>query len=85
MRAEEFLPDDVNQRDVNGVFIRKGSIGAFLANARILADPKSSSEERAKAEQDIIDALPALRATGLFDVLEIKDKNLRAFVEAHSK
>ena len=83
MRAEEVLPDDVNQNEINGVLIRKGSIGAFLANAKTLADPAASAEARAIAERDIVQALPALRATGLFDVLQIRNEQLRAFVEAH--
>ena len=83
MRAEEVLPDDVNQNEINGVVIRKGSVGAFLANAKTLADPAASAEARAIAERDIVQALPALRATGLFDVLQIRNEQLRAFVEAH--
>ena len=83
MRAEEVLPDDVNQNEINGVVIRKGSIGAFLANAKTLADPAASAEARVIAERDIVQALPALRATGLFDVLQIRNEQLRAFVEAH--
>jgi hypothetical protein len=83
MRAEEVLPDDVNQNEINGVVIRKGSIGAFLANAKTLADPAASAEASAIAERDIVQALPALRATGLFDVLQIRNERLRAFVEAH--
>jgi hypothetical protein len=73
----------VNQNEINGVVIRKGSIGAFLANAKTLADPAASAEARAIAERDIVQALPALRATGLFDVLQIRNERLRAFVEAH--
>ena len=83
MRAEEVLPDDVNQNEINGVVIRKGSIGAFLANAKTLADPAASAEARVIAERDIVQALPALRVTGLFDVLQIRNERLRAFVEAH--
>lgn len=63
--------------------MRKGSVGAFLANARVLEDPSASAEARAIAERDIIDALPGLRALGLFDVLMIRNERLRAFVEAH--
>ncbi|WP_437524883.1 hypothetical protein WME79_36885 [Sorangium sp. So ce726] len=77
MRAQDILPDDVNQAEINGVTVRKGSVAAFLINARLFADPHT----RAAAERDIIDALPALRALGLFAVLEIRDAELRAFVE----
>jgi hypothetical protein len=83
MRAHDILADDVNQAEINGVTIRKGSIGAFLANARILADPDASAAARATAERDVVDGLPALRAVGLFEVFQIRDARLRAFVEAH--
>ena len=83
MRAEQFLPDDVNQGEINGVVIRKGSIGAFLANAKVLSDPAATADARAEAERDIIAGLPALRATGLFEVFEIRDRSLRALIDAH--
>jgi hypothetical protein len=83
MRAEERLPDDVNEGDINGVRIRKGTVGAFLANAKVLSDPAAAAEARALAERDLIDALPALRALGLFDVLSIRDDKLRALAEAN--
>lgn len=81
MRAEELLPDHLNQGEFDGVSIRKGTVGAFLANARIWCDAAAPVEARAIAERDIVDALPALRALGLFDVLEIRDDELRVFVD----
>jgi hypothetical protein len=81
MRAEDLLPDDVNQGQFNGVTVRKGSVGAFLVNARVLTDPAASAESRATAERDILEALPALRAIGLFDVLQVRDERLRVLVE----
>ena len=84
MRAEDILPDDVNESLMNGVHVRKGSVGAFLANARVLLDPASTAEDRAIAERDIVDGLPALRALGLFDVVQIRDERLQLLVEAHA-
>jgi hypothetical protein len=83
MRADEILPDNANQTEINGVVVRKGSVGAFLANARILSDPATPAEARSKAERDIIEVLPSLRALGLFDLREIRDERLRALVERH--
>ncbi|WP_175755423.1 hypothetical protein [Burkholderia cepacia] len=82
MRAEQMLPDHANQIDADGTTIRKGTVGAFLINARILTDPNAAPVERARAEADAIDALPALRALGLFDILEIRDPALRAWLDA---
>ena len=83
MRAQDLLPNDVSQAEFDGVSVRKGSVGAFLANARTLTDPAATVAARAAAERDLVELLPALRALGLFDVLEIRDKDLRAFVHAH--
>jgi hypothetical protein len=43
----------------------------------------ASARKRARAEIDIVDALPALRAIGLFDVFEIRDVSLRECVDAY--
>jgi hypothetical protein len=82
MRAEQMLPDHADRIEVGGTTIRKGTVGAFIANARVLADPGASAAERATAEADLIDTLPALRALGLFDVLEVRDAALRAWLDA---
>jgi hypothetical protein len=82
MRAEELLPDLVDSVDVRGVTIRKGTVAAFLANARIWSDRASSETARERAAADIVEALPALRASGLFDVLTIADPALRAWIDA---
>jgi hypothetical protein len=73
MRAEDRLPDAVNESLIDGVVVRKGTVGAFLANARVWSDRTSSDEARTIAERDIVGALPALRALGLFDVLNVRE------------
>jgi hypothetical protein len=83
MRAADILPDHANDGTFNGVSVRKGTVGAFLANARVWVDPLTAANERTAAENDIVDALPALRALGLFDVLAIRDAGLQALVDSH--
>ncbi len=80
MRAEDILPDGVDQIDIGGVTARKGSVAAFLANARIFSDATAAPDARAEAQRHIIELLPTLRALGLFDVLAIRDPVLQAFV-----
>ena len=81
MRADQILPDDVDHGQFRGVTIRKGTVAAFLANARTWADTRASPDERGQAQDQIVKDLPALRALGLFDVLLIRDDRLRAFVD----
>ena len=82
MRADQILPDDVNHGHFQGVTIRKGTVAAFLANARTWADTRAGADERDQVRAQIVEDLPALRALGLFEVLEIRDERLRAFVDA---
>ena len=82
MKAQDVLPDDVNQGEFQGVMVRKGTVGAFLANARAWCDAAATRERREAAGRDIAQALPALRALGLFEVLQLRDPALRAWIEA---
>ncbi|WP_027796979.1 hypothetical protein [Paraburkholderia acidipaludis] len=83
MRADQILPDHLDHVELEGTTIRKGTVGAFLANARVMTDPAASAAAREQAEADLAAILPALRAIGLFAVLDIRDTALRAWVEAH--
>lgn len=83
MQAHDILPGHQNQVELNGVVIRKGSVGAFLANATAWLDTHSTAAQRAEAERDMIAALPALRALGLFNILQIKDDALQQLLQAH--
>ncbi|QLL11362.1 hypothetical protein [Pseudomonas chlororaphis] len=78
MRAEDLLPDQLNHGDFNGTRVRKGTVGAFLINARLWADPGTSAAQRRVAEEDLLAALPALRALGLFELMQVRDPALRA-------
>ena len=82
MRADQILPDDVDHGQFQGVTIRKGTVAAFLANARTWTDAHASADVRAQASREIARDLPALRALGLFEVLQIRDERLRALVDA---
>lgn len=80
MRAEALLPDHIDETTLNGVTIRKGTVGAFLMNARLILDPKASVAARDSAYQDVEDAIPALQALGIFEILEVRDPHMRAFI-----
>jgi hypothetical protein len=82
MRAEDILPDQVNSSEMNGILVRKGTVGAFLANARIIKDPEADDRQRTLARQHMADLIPALQALGLFEFFALKDDDLRSFVAA---
>ena len=80
MRADELLADQQNHGEFKGVTVRKGTVGAFLVNARTWSAPTTSASGRLDAERDIVAALPALRALGLSEVLDVRDEKLRAWI-----
>jgi len=84
MRAEDFLPDNENgMQTPDGKIVRKGTIGAFLANALIWSDAGTATVVRESVEKDIVDSLPALRALGLFNVCAVRDEALQRLIDAH--
>ncbi|MBJ2245148.1 MULTISPECIES: DUF7709 family protein [Pseudomonas] len=80
MRAEDVLADDTNEATFDGVTVRKGTVGAFLANVRVWSDSTASKDDQLLAEREIIQSLPALKAIGLLDVFEPKDFRLRELI-----
>ncbi|MBW6527063.1 hypothetical protein KZ813_09460 [Sphingomonas sp. RHCKR7] len=82
VRAEDILADGVDQTDLDGLSARKGTVAAFLRNARRWVEPDIAGSERALLTEAIARAVPVLRAIGLFDVLEVRDPALRALIDA---
>jgi hypothetical protein len=80
MRATELLPDHLNESNFNGITVRKGTVGAFIVNVRIITNPVSTAQEKAAAFNDIEDAIPAFNALGLFEILEVRDPHIRSFI-----
>lgn len=86
MRPEDILPDAVNEAQLEGARVRKGSVAAFLANTRVLVDESAVVDlaARAEAEAHIAELVPALLALGLFDVLAIRDPRVAAVVARYT-
>ncbi|KRU94839.1 hypothetical protein [Pseudomonas aeruginosa] len=80
MKAEDILPDRQDRIRLDGVEIRKGSVGAFIANARLLLERDRPAAQRRQAEEDLRTLLPAIRALGLLELFELRDARLRALV-----
>lgn len=81
MQAEDILPDALDHVERHGVPIRKGTVGAFLANSRLWLDPASPPARRKEAESALLRDLSALRALGLFDILVPRDAALRRLLD----
>lgn len=85
MKAEDLLPDNENTKDIRGVTVRKGTIGAFLVNYRVVLDLASPPEEREAAWKDMAGQIAAMEALGMFDAFEVRDPTVRAFVDQHRR
>lgn len=82
LRPEDVLPDQVDRAEINGVTVRKGTVAAFLQNAMRWSDPATLEADRDALAHEIAGSVPALRALGVFDVLEARDERLRALMAA---
>lgn len=76
MKPQDILPDDVNSFELAGVTVRKGTIGAFIVNARVLADSTSDATARDTAMEDALALIPAMERLGVFEVFRIADADL---------
>lgn len=82
MQPHDILPDHQNEVQVNGLTVRKGSVGAFLATVREWQDPARDADLRAAAEADLSGLLPGLHALGLFQVLSARDPALQRLIDS---
>jgi len=81
MRPEDVLPDSIDHVTIDGQLLRKGTVAAFLASARVWLDPSAEAAQRKQVEEDMTAQLPALRALRLFDILEVRNTTLRTWLE----
>ena len=82
--AQDVLPDGAEGRDFGGTYVRKGSVAAFIANAKALGRLEPGSAEYEAAAAAIRTLRPALEAVGLFDVLAIRDPAVAAAVHGEA-
>ena len=82
MQPQDILPDHQNEVQVDGLTVRKGSVGAFLASVRDWQDSAGDDATRATAEADLRALLPGLHALGLFQVLAARDPALQRLIDS---
>lgn len=68
IRPEDVLSDSDNSTTVDGVTVRKGTIAAFIANAKLLETIAQSDPRHAAIERELRKLAPAVRAIGILDV-----------------
>ena len=80
VRPEDLLPDDQNSAEINGTVVRKGTVAAFLANARTLGALPPGSPDREPIIEQLRGSAQVLREIGLFDVFELRSRELAELI-----
>jgi hypothetical protein len=81
VRPEDVLADGVDSGLINGVEVRKGSVAAFVANAKRLEDLEPGSAEYAPLVAQLKALKPALAAVGVLDVFALRSAKLASILE----
>lgn len=83
--AEDVLPDDQNAATVNGMAVRKGSVAAFIANAKLFESLAPSDPDYLAVQAQLRSLTPAVRAVGVFDVLQPRSTALAALIDERAQ
>ncbi|MEU9124380.1 hypothetical protein AB0C96_31740 [Streptomyces sp. NPDC048506] len=70
VRPEDVLPTGIDSTEINGHTVRKGSVAAFVANAKRLDDLTEDTPEYEALLTQMRELAPALHTIGLLDVFE---------------
>lgn len=81
VKPEDILPDDVNEKTINGIVARKGTIAALIGNIKKLEDPSTPEEVKINIIETIKDLVPAANAIGLFDIATIKNTEVQNIID----
>jgi hypothetical protein len=77
VKPEDMLPDNVDVGTWKGVEVRKGTIAAFIENARALTALESGTTAHDEVVAQLRATMPALEAVGVFEVFELRTPLLR--------
>ncbi|MEU0494035.1 hypothetical protein [Mycobacterium sp. NPDC006124] len=80
VRAGDVLADGVDATTFDGLEVRKGSVAAFVANARKLARLEPGHADRDALEDELSSLAPALRAVGLLEVFTPRSAAIAAIL-----
>jgi hypothetical protein len=73
---EHLMPDDRDFAELNGITVRKGTMGAFLANLRILSGMPLDAPGREAIIEQLRQGIPTMRENGLFELFTFRSPEL---------
>lgn len=78
---DSMLADGLDGRDIQGTYVRKGTVGAFIQNVKALESVEAGTPEYEALIDEIRRAKPMLAALDVFDVFDIRDRTVAALLE----
>jgi hypothetical protein len=82
IRPQDVLPDEVDNTLMDNVQVRKGTVAAFVANAKLLETLPPDAPDRPAVEAQLRALVPGVRAVGVFDVLAPRSPAIAALIDA---
>lgn len=81
IRPEDLMSEHESYTEINGIKIRKATMGATMKNVEILASPLSSVTEKASAKKMIEELSYSLVAVGLLNHVIWKNSEVQEIFE----
>jgi hypothetical protein len=81
MKPKDILPDHINEVTKDGVTIRKGTIGAFTENIKIIESLNEGDNTYKNAVTDLLSLIPALKQLSFFEYYSIKSEKVRELLK----
>jgi hypothetical protein len=81
IRPEDVLSDQADTASFGDTTARKGTVAAFVANAKLIDELAEGSPERDVVLEQLRRLLPGLRAVGVLDVFAPRSATITALVE----
>lgn len=79
--AGEILPAEQDSAVLDGIEVRKGTVGAFVRNARALDAMADDDPARDATIAQLCELLPKLRAVGVLDVFTPRSARLAEILQ----
>jgi len=80
-RAHDVLADAHDHARFGASTIRKGTVAAFVANARAWSALPADDERAASLAAELVAAAPALEAIGVLEVFAPRDRRFAALLD----
>jgi hypothetical protein len=81
VRPEDAIPDHTDAYVTNGgVQVRKGTVAAFLENARNLSTLPPGTPDYDAVTAQLRALAPAMAAAGVFDIFEVRSAVIREII-----